>query len=147
PRRNATGGESRPPALARLLLSGGGAVPLSQGRLPHRRDPHHLRGSPRRGVEGRSARGGPEHGRHSLARTAGDVRVRMTEGLLKNPAPQPLPRSGEGAKRSLAPPLRFGEGVGGRGFSSVTTGRGARGTPAAAIAATASSRRTDSNTL
>src|SRR5262249_7758967 len=34
----------------------------------------------------------------------------------KNPSPQPPPRSGEGEK-SLAPPLRFGEGAGGRGLA------------------------------
>ena len=36
------------------------------------------------------------------------------QSLCENPSPQPPPRSGEGEKR-LAPPLRFGEGAGGRG--------------------------------
>src|SRR2546428_10672596 len=34
---------------------------------------------------------------------------------LPNPSPPPPPRSGEGEQNGLAPPLRFGEGVGGRG--------------------------------
>src|SRR5262249_35583752 len=33
-----------------------------------------------------------------------------------NPSPRPPPRSGEGEEACLAPPLRFGEGVGGRGW-------------------------------
>src|SRR6266542_2869536 len=39
--------------------------------------------------------------------------------ICRNPSPPPPPRSGEGEKRRLsclAPPLRCGEGVGGRGF-------------------------------
>src|SRR5262249_10539755 len=33
-----------------------------------------------------------------------------------NPSPRPPPRSGEGEKDQSAPPLRFGEGAGGRGL-------------------------------
>src|SRR5262249_48722248 len=40
---------------------------------------------------------------------------RGAEDLWENPSPRPPPRSGEGEPECLAPPLRFGEGVGGRG--------------------------------
>src|SRR6266545_7052074 len=45
----------------------------------------------------------------------------MAEQATRNPSPQPPPRNGEGERRRLlwlAPPLRCGEGVGGRGILS-----------------------------
>src|SRR5205085_5584755 len=42
--------------------------------------------------------------------------LELAEKRCEDPSPQPPPRSGEGEKELLAPPLRFGEGVGGRGL-------------------------------
>ncbi|HYT93154.1 MAG TPA: hypothetical protein VEL76_30835 [Gemmataceae bacterium] len=64
---------------------------------------------------------GPKSGRtfrshaNERLRILGEIPVRHFP-QQKNPSPQPPPRNGEGEKKSLAPPLPVGEGVGGRGL-------------------------------
>src|SRR5262249_51391537 len=48
--------------------------------------------------------------------------VRCVRTLRHNPSPQPPPRSGRGGAEGLSPPLRLGEGVGGRGCVSLVLG-------------------------
>src|SRR6266852_4963198 len=51
------------------------------------------------------------------------------EKLCHNPSPRPPPRSGEGEQDSSSPPLRFGEGAGGRGSETASQAAGRRGLP------------------
>src|SRR5205085_5067625 len=74
PHGEAEGGAAGARRFARLFISGGGAVPLPQGRLPHRRDADRLRRPPRRLVEGERAGGGA---------VAGGAAVPGGEGVLR----------------------------------------------------------------
>src|SRR5207244_43865 len=93
PRRQAPPGAARPAALARLLFSAGGPLPLPAGRLPAGRDAHRLRQPPRRRHQGEQPRGRPLTG-DGVA--AGHRRV-----LRPRPLVVTLNRSRLAATRSL----------------------------------------------
>src|SRR5260370_41127853 len=57
---------------------------------------------------------------------ASPSRLTPAEGLANNPSTQPPPRSGEGEQEPPAPPLRFGEGAGGRGVEPPGSGEAER---------------------
>ena len=67
-------GASGESAVARLLVPAGDAVPLPPGEVQDRRDAHHLRESPGRGVEGEPEGGGAVDGDDSGDRSGGVFR-------------------------------------------------------------------------
>src|SRR5262249_10550872 len=83
--------------------------------------------SPLLAAESRWPRGPPQRAATTNRSIATFSDLLWTAGqhqqALPKPLPQPPPRSGEGEPNSLSsPPLRFGEGVGGRGFVSACQG-------------------------